>query len=204
MVAILAEAKPEARIREFAGKFGREQYVIQDSVNGLRARCGVGWDVVRSLISLVESSFVDGKPHDESSSRMFIDAACIIKNVVKGDQDKRGSAAVIKFMETATAIASMPEQQMHQASVISGMWEFTAVLSVRKSVTDDDVQDIFKSTTELLDAYLRQGNVEDAVRVSKGMLPAIARSESPESIKDIIVGHLVEARMQTLRGMEST
>jgi hypothetical protein len=161
------------------------------------------------LIGLVESSFVDGKPSGASSSKIFTHAVCIIKNVVKGDQDKRGSTAVIRFMETATAAASKPERQTQdslsmQARMVLGMWEFTAVLSVRNSVTDDDIQDVFKSATGLLGAYLRQGKVEDAVKVSEGMLPLIACSESLESIKEIIAGHLAEAHMPTLRDTKST
>lgn len=196
MVTRLTEEAIEARIGEFAGRFGDEN-AIKSRIAELKEKYYVGRDVILPVMNLVESSFVDNKPSNLSNG-ILSDAATIIKNVVEGIQDRRGSSAVLQFVDMATAIARRPEQRACelsnvQADIVSGMAEFTCNLLARNKFTQDDVHSIFESATELLDIYLRQGRIEDAVDMAKNIMPNIPKSRAPEWVRPTIEEHWTTA-----------
>jgi hypothetical protein len=174
----LTERKAIVRVNEVTSKFGvEEKQAIEFDVAGLKLRY-VGWDVVLPLMDLVKSSFVDNKPSG-SSHAVFSGVACIIKNVVEGTEDKRGSDAVLRFVKMATGIATRSEQKTQgildaQANIVFGMEEFTENLSMRRLMRND-MHKLFESATELLGAWLVQGNISNAVRIAKDLLPDISQ-----------------------------
>jgi hypothetical protein len=193
----LTERKAIVRVNEVTSKFGvEEKHAIEFDVASLKLRY-VGWGVVLPVVGLVESTFVDDKPSGLSRA-VFSGVACIIKNVVEGTEDKRGSDAVLRFVKMATGIAMRSEQKtqgiLDAANIVSGMKEFTENLS-RRGLMRNDMHKLFESATELLGAWLVQGNISNAVRTAKEVLPYISQHMVSGDILCDIATRLIVARV---------
>jgi hypothetical protein len=185
MLERTVEAKAVKRIREFTDKFDHRNRTVEMSIVRLK-EMRVGWDVIMPVVDLVESSFVNGRP-SESSYALFADTAFIIGKVVEDTKDKKGSDAVRRFLEMATKVANIQGGSDAQKSIVSGMWDFTGNLAGKKTVTHNELFELFDMTTSLLNVFVVQEKAEYAVTIMNGLLPELSLVNEKD-LRSTIIG----------------
>jgi hypothetical protein len=163
--------------------------------------------VILPLAGLVESTLVGNKPSAGSQS-VLSGASGIVRNVVSGKWDKRGSDAVLRFIKMATAIPTRTGEQTAedlkvQARVVSGISCFIENLSLYPDINHTDLQDILGLTTGLLEMCFKHGKVKDAVLIAENLLPVSTSASPVEEVRSIVLNELGRMHAQLLRQMPS-
>ncbi len=201
------EGRAASKVYRLARGFGDDGETVVGYIAFLRDnRVGVG--VILPLAGLIESTFVGNKPSAGSQS-VLSGASGIVRNVVSGKWDKRGSDAALRFIKMATAIPTRTgertaEDLKVQARVVSGISCFIENLSLYPGINQTDLQGILGLTTDLLEMCFEHGKVKDAVLIAENLLPVSTGASPVEKVKSIVLDELGRMHAQLLRQMPST
>jgi hypothetical protein len=198
------EGRAASKVYRLARGFGDDGETVVGYITFLRDN-RVGAGVIIPLAGLIESTLVGNKPSAGSQS-VVSGASGIVRNVVSGKWDKRGSDTVLRFIRMATAIPTRTGEQTAedlkvQARVVSGISCFIENLSLYPAIKHTDLQDILGLTTSLLEMCFKHGKVKDAVLIAENLLPVSTSASPVEKVKSIVLDELGRIHAQLLRQM---